>query len=72
MIPRNQCLFCGSRNCHLRIYTEDLQFDEVACYRHISQLEEHSDNVLGAPGKLRWHISGTSKQARSKPVSYAI
>lgn len=62
----DQCLFCGSRVCYCRIVSEDLLYDEIACNRHIRQLEEHADSVLS--GKIRNHISGTSKKVRGAPL----
>lgn len=66
---KNQCLFCSSRRCHLAIYTESRSYDEVACSRHIHELEEHADKTLGVKnGVMRWHYSGTSLKSRAKKV----
>ena len=59
-----QCLFCGSRKCYTRIYTRNLGYDEVACDRHIKELEAHADETLGSPGTLRMHLSSTGTQRR--------
>lgn len=56
----NQCLFCRSRQCHTRIHTDNLGYDEVACIRHVKELEQHADETLGSNnGVLRWHISSS-------------
>ena len=48
----------------MRIFTEDLTFDELACYRHGKDLEKHADKVLGAPGKIRNHLSSSATLSR--------
>jgi hypothetical protein len=51
----------------VRIYTDDLSYDEVACNKHIIDLEKHSDRVLGrGNGVMRTHVTGTSKKKRGK------
>lgn len=56
----NQCLFCNSRQCHTRIYTDNMGYDEVACSKHIKELEHHADETLGSHnGVLRWHHSSS-------------
>lgn len=56
----NKCLFCKSRKCSTRIVrTEAPRYDEVACSKHINDLEKHADYTLGVNnGIMRWHISG--------------
>ena len=61
-----KCLFCGSRQCYTRIYTRNLGYDEVACDKHVKELERHSDETLGAPGTLRLHLSSTSRLQRGE------
>ena len=64
---RDQCLFCKSRSCYTKIYTDDFRYDEVACDKHVHDLEKHSDKVLGKNnGVMRTHLSGTSKLKRGK------
>jgi hypothetical protein len=64
---KDQCKFCTSRSCYVRIYTDDLSYDEVACNKHIIDLEKHSDRVLGrGNGVMRTHVTGTSKKKRGK------
>ena len=65
---RNRCKFCKSTNCRMRIVTEGLEFDEIACSQHIRQLEKFADDVLGNPGIVRRHISSSSRLIRAKPV----
>ena len=64
----DKCLFCNSRNCHTRIVTvEDTTYDEIACYKHVEDLEVHSDEILGTKnGVLRMHISSTGKLKRGE------
>ena len=50
----NKCLICGSRKSVLRIHTDNLGYDEVACATHMSDIERHADETLGAPGVNRW------------------
>lgn len=61
-----KCLFCGSRKCYTRIYTRNLGYDEVACDKHIKELERHSDETLGAPGTIRMHLSSTASLKRGE------
>jgi len=40
-------------------------YDEIACSKHILELEKHSNEVLGTKNSvMRCHISGTTKQCR--------
>lgn len=39
------CLFCGARRCILRYWTENLLFDEVACWVHEPLLEGYIRQV---------------------------
>ena len=69
---KDECLFCGSRKCHTRIVRlEEPSYDEVACHKHIEELEKHSDAVLGCKnGIYRNHISscGTRKLRRGEII----
>lgn len=61
--PRaDQCLFCNSRNCHVRIFGNG--YDEVACRQHVKNLERHKDETR--PGLLITHQSSTAKLRRGK------
>lgn len=51
----NECRFCTSRKCHLRIVSADGRYDEVACHRHIRDLEQDADER--SPGVLKHHSS---------------
>lgn len=67
---KDECLFCSSRSCRCRIVREEEPvYDEVACANHISDLEKHSDEVLGrGNGIMRWHLSGNSQYKRGEPL----
>jgi hypothetical protein len=59
------CLFCSRRNCFNRIVSSKdngKTYDEVACWKHISDVEKHSDQT--APGIMKFFISSTGKQKR--------
>lgn len=63
----NECRFCTSRKCTLRIVSLAAKFDDIACGRHIRDLEVLADNELGAKnGIMRAHISGTSHKRRGE------
>jgi hypothetical protein len=63
---KDECLFCASRSCYTRIVRlVEPKYDEVACSQHISELEKHSDEVLGRRnGVMRNHISSTGRMKR--------
>lgn len=64
-----RCRFCSSRKCCTRICTDDLGFDEVACHRHIKELERLADGTLGVSnGVKRWHLTSTRTYRRGEPV----
>lgn len=56
---KDECLFCSSRKCGTRIVRLiEPKYDEIACDKHVLELEKHSDKVLGTHnGILRNHIS---------------
>jgi hypothetical protein len=61
----DECLFCRSRNCCNRIVSsEDVgkTYDEVACGKHCSDLDKHSDQT--APGVMKYFISSTGGLTR--------
>jgi hypothetical protein len=66
---RDQCLFCTSRRCHTRIVADSrtLGFDEVACNRHVRELEQHADATL-PKGAIRWHLTGNRPYWRGQPL----
>jgi len=68
---KDKCLYCSSRACYTRIVRlETPEYDEVACPRHVLDLERHSDTKLGTKnGIMRCHISGCSKQTRGEMLS---
>ena len=62
---KNQCLFCTSIKCHSRIVsTKDngKTYDEVACGRHASDLDKHSDEVAPKVNKIFQSSTGTLKR----------
>ena len=73
MKRKDECLFCKSRACYTRIYRESDEkgpaYDEVACDKHIIDLEKHSDEVLGSHnGVMRWHQGSTGKLKRGEKI----
>jgi hypothetical protein len=58
----NECLFCRSRFCYERVVSKDMEYDEVACTKHVKELHKHSD--ITAPGVMKSFISGTGIQKR--------
>jgi len=67
-VRSNQCKFCMSRKCHVRIVTKDYSYDEVACTIHTHKLEIDADDTLGrGVGILREHISSTAYLRRGEP-----
>ncbi len=64
-IKANQCYFCRSTLCFTRIYAFDLTFDEIACRDCQKELALYADKMLGNPGKMRNHISSSSKVKRN-------
>ena len=62
----DECVICSKRSCYTRIVRlKAPKYDEIACSKHILELEKHSNEVLGTKnGVMRCHISGTTKQCR--------
>lgn len=60
---RDRCMFCPRRHCNYRIYTVVGDFDEVACFEHIKNLERYADEKLGT--QKRWHHTSSFKVARA-------
>lgn len=58
---RNQCRFCDSRKCRVRICTRCLTFDEIACSAHAKDLERLADLTL-AEGTKRLHWQGLGSE----------
>jgi hypothetical protein len=71
---KDECLFCTSRNCYTRIYRREVPiYDELACRRHVEELQKHSDEVLGTNnGIYRNHISGTGTFKRGEVYQWEI
>lgn len=57
-----RCAFCRSYACYERVFTRDGAFDEVACRRHIKELQKLSDIML--PGVSKVFSSSTGPQSR--------
>ena len=51
---KDQCFACGSRKCGTRIWAAG--FDEIACFKHVKELEALADTVL--MGAVRIYTSG--------------
>jgi hypothetical protein len=71
---KDECLFCGSRKCHTRIYRRDIPiYDEVACPKHANELEKHSDKTLGIKnGVYRNHLSGSRTYKRGEIYDWEL
>lgn len=67
---KDECLFCKNRKCYTRIVrVESPSYDEIACDRHITELEKHSDEMLGkGNGIMRHHLSGNTQQKRFESI----
>lgn len=66
----DQCLFCKSRKCYDHIISSTDQgkaYNQVACHKHIRQLEQHSDQT--APGIMKLFISSTAPVSRSDKIT---
>ena len=65
---KDECIFCKSRSCSTRIVRlAEPKYDEIACNKHITDMEKHSDEVLGTHnGIMRSHISSTGRQKRGE------
>ena len=69
MKKENQCLFCRSLKCYSRIVsTRDngKTYDEVACRKHASDLDKHSDEITPKVNKL--FITSTGELSRGKSI----
>lgn len=63
MIKRSdECFACSSRKCCFHIYTDEGDFDEVACGIHTRALEVHADAVLG--DRVRMHVASATNLKR--------
>lgn len=71
---KDECLFCTSRNCHTRIYRRDVPiYDEIACSKHVNDLEKHSDEMLGINnGIMRAYASGTGTYKRGEVYKWEL
>lgn len=70
---KDQCYFCTSRKCYSRIVSvndDGKTYDEVACPRHVHDLEMHSDN--NAPGVMKYFISSTGCLKRGEKINRRI
>ena len=59
---KDQCFACGSRKCGTRIWAAG--FDEIACFKHVKELEALADTVL--MGAVRIYTS--SYQAKREKL----
>jgi len=71
---KDECFCCSSRSCYTRIYRREVPiFDELACYKHVEDLQEHADKVLGyKTGVMRNNISGTRKYMRGEVYQFEL
>lgn len=60
----DQCRFCSSRECFVRIHTDDGRFDEVACRDHSRLLEQFADGAL--KGAMRRNLSSSARVKRDR------
>ena len=58
----DQCFACSRVVCKVRIWTEEGDFDEVACPAHVRDLESFADAILGE--RPRWHSTSSERQVR--------
>ena len=62
------CSFCKSRRCYTRIVRFlEPKFDEIACDKHINELEQLADYTLG--NHHRHYIKSTLKIRREMLLS---
>lgn len=68
----DECLFCSSRSCNTRIVRSTSPvYDEIACDKHVTDLEKHSDETLGKHnGVMRSHLSSSGRLKRGEPHVY--
>ena len=69
---KEQCLFCTSRKCYTRIVSTDngKTYDEVACSKHTSDVEKHSDKA--APKIMKLFMSSTGPLKRGEDISNSL
>jgi hypothetical protein len=61
----DECRFCTRRKCYNRIATRDGSFDEIACPKHVDQLEQLAIETVEGD---REHITGTEPLQRDQPI----
>jgi flagellar basal body rod protein FlgF len=66
--PSNECFKCKSRFCSsgiISVSDKGEKFNEIACTKHIDDLEEKADEVLGHDnGVMRLSVSTTGGLSR--------
>lgn len=72
-IKRDQCRFCASRQCYVRISSVDdggaFTFDDLACPDHVKELERYADGCQNwRKPTIRRHSTSNVKQRRGDPV----
>jgi len=60
----DECLFCGSRSCYYRIHTYGHEYDELACPKHVADLERDADRRASRVPKA--HVNSTRVQRRHR------
>lgn len=43
---KDKCLFCNSKNCTIKITSEDGTYNEIACEKHKEQLKKHASKIM--------------------------
>ena len=66
---KDECKFCASRRCFVRIVTSDLKYDEVACGTHTRDLELHADKTIAGITRMHHSSSGALKRGEIYPAS---
>lgn len=60
---KDQCFECKRRVCRFRIYTQEKDFDEIACPDHVNALCARADSAL-EEGRIRSLIFSSSRLKR--------
>lgn len=62
---KDKCLFCNSKNCIIRIASEDGKYDEIACEKHKEQLKQHASNKMKDKELVVKETTGPQKRGDS-------
>ncbi|HEY5586671.1 MAG TPA: hypothetical protein VIK78_19555 [Ruminiclostridium sp.] len=67
---KDECLFCKSRKCYTRVVSTTDNgkiYDELACSKHICDVEKDSDKK--APKVMKLFMSGTGRMKRGEDIT---